>query len=132
MKQARFYLLFSAVGLVPIALSYGINPAVVLPKVLDVAVEGTDTTHILRAIMGLYLAMVGLWILGALRPEFARTAVMAAITFMFGLAFGRVLSILVDGMPSPLLVVYTGLEIAIGYWGILVLRKLGEPQPSES
>ncbi len=130
--MTRFYLLFSAAGLFAIALSYGVAPAAVLPQVLDLSVEGTDLTHIFRAVMGLYLAMIFLWVLGALRPNLTRAAVLAEVTFMFGLAFGRVLSILVDGMPSPLLVVYTGLEIAIGYWGILVLRTLGKPQPSGS
>ncbi|NHZ73527.1 MAG: DUF4345 domain-containing protein, partial [Nitrospirae bacterium] len=91
---SRFYLLFSAAGLFPIALSYGVAPAGVLPAVLDVAIEGTDLTHIFRAVMGLYLAMIVLWILGAFRPELTRAAVISEVVFMFGLAFGRVLSIL--------------------------------------
>jgi hypothetical protein len=74
---AKFYLLFSAAGLFPIALSYGVAPAGVLPAVLDVAVEGTDLTHIFRAVMGLYLAMIVLWILGAFRPELTRAALIS-------------------------------------------------------
>jgi len=42
----RFYLLFSAAGLFVIALSYGIAPQAVLPKALDVTVDGTDLAHI--------------------------------------------------------------------------------------
>lgn len=121
--MTRFYLLFSAAGLFAIALSYGVAPAAVLPKVLDLTVEGTDLTHIFRAVMGLYLAMIVLWVLGALRPNLTLAAVMAEVTFMFGLAFGRVLSILVDGVPSILLVAYTALEIVMGCWGILILKK---------
>jgi hypothetical protein len=126
---SRFYLLVSAAGLLPIALSYGVAPAVVLPKVLDVAVEGTDLTHIFRAVMGLYLAMIVLWVLGALRPSLTRTAVISEVAFMFGLAFGRVLSILSDGVPSILLVAYTTLEIVMGVWGILILKSLPEAPP---
>ena len=44
--------------------------------------------------------------------------------FMFGLAFGRAVSIVVDGVPSTLLVVYTVLEITMGVWGVLILKKL--------
>ncbi len=126
--MTRVYLLISAASLLPVALSYGIAPAVVLPKVLDLTVEGADLTHILRAVMGLYLAMIVLWVLGALRPNFARAAVMAEIVFMFGLAAGRVLSILVDGVPSILLVGYTAVEIGLGCWGILILKKLPETE----
>ena len=104
--MTRFYLLFSAAGLFVIALSYGVAPAAVLPIVLDVTVEGTDLTHIFRAVMGLYLAMIVLWILGAFRASLTKAAVIAEVTFMFGLAVGRALSIIIDGMPSVLLVIY--------------------------
>ena len=122
--MTRFYLLFSAAGLVAVALSYGVAPEALLPKVLDLTVEGTDLTHVFRAVMGLYLGMIVLWVLGAFRANLTRAAVIAEIAFMFGLAFGRVLSIIVDGVPSALLIFYAVLEIAMGLWGVLVLKKL--------
>jgi hypothetical protein len=121
--MTRFYLLFSAAGLFVIALGYGVAPAAVLPRVLDIAVEGTDLTHIFRAIMGLYLGMIVLWVLGALWANLTRAAVIAEVTFMFGLALGRVVSIVIDGIPSALLVVYTVLEISMGIWGVLILKR---------
>ncbi len=121
--MARLYLLVSAAGLTAVALSYGVAPATVLPKLLDITVEGTDLTHVFRAIMGLYLGMIVLWVLGAFRPSLTRAAVMAEIAFMGGLAAGRVLSIVVDGMPSVALLGYTGVEIALAAWGMLVLKK---------
>jgi len=105
-------------------LSYGLAPAVVLPKVFDLIVEGTDQSHILRAYMGLYLGMIVLWVMGAFRANFTRAAVISEIAFMFGLAGGRVLSFIVDGLPSVLLIVYTVAEIGLGSWGILILRNL--------
>jgi len=119
----RFYLLFSAAGLFVIALGYGIDPAAILPMALNVTVEGIDLTHIFRAVMGLYLAMIVLWILGALRASLTKAAVIAEVTFMFGLAAGRALSIIIDGMPSVLLVIYAVLEIVMGLWGVLILKK---------
>jgi hypothetical protein len=104
-------------------LSYGVAPAAVLPKVLDLSIEGTDLTHILRAVMGLYLGMIVLWVLGAFQPTLTRAAVIAEVFFMLGLAFGRVVSIIVDGVPSLLLIGYTVVEIMMGLWGILVLKK---------
>jgi hypothetical protein len=47
----RAYLLVIAAVLVPIALSYGIAPAALLPKVLDISVQGADQTQIFRALM---------------------------------------------------------------------------------
>ncbi|ESQ16712.1 MAG: DUF4345 domain-containing protein [Thiohalocapsa sp. PB-PSB1] len=126
--MTRFYLLFSAAGLFVIALSYGIAPATILPVALNVSVEGTDLTHIFRAIMGLYLGMIVLWVLGAFRANLTWVAVIAEVTFMFGLALGRVVSIVIDGMPSMLLVVYAVLEIAMGLWGVLILKKPVSPR----
>jgi hypothetical protein len=128
MSVARFYLIFSAAGLFGVALSYGVAPAAVLPKVLDLTIEGTDLTHILRAIMGLYLGMIALWVLGAYWAKFTLAAVIAEVVFMIGLACGRVVSIIVDGVPSMLLIGYTVVEITMGLWGILVLKKLFKTQ----
>ena len=122
----RLYLLVSALGLLPVALSYGLAPGVVLPWLLDVAVDSTDVTHIFRAVMGLYLGMIVLWSLGAMRPNLARTAVISEVVFMFGLAFGRVLSMVFDGMPSLPLVAYTAVEIVMGMLGIRNLRQQRE------
>ncbi len=48
---------------------------------------------------------------------------------MFGLAFGRVLSIVVDGVPSALLLVYTALEVAMGFWGVMILKRFAAESP---
>jgi len=126
----RFYLLFSAGGLVAVALSYGVAPEAILPRLLDLSVEGTDLKHIFRAVMGLYLGMILLWVLGAFRANLSRAAVIAEITFMFGLAFGRALSIIVDGIPSILLLGYALVEVMMGSWGILILKRLSATQNS--
>jgi hypothetical protein len=54
--------------------------------------------------------------------------VIAEVAFMLGLALGRVVSIVIDGMPSALLVVYTVLEIAMGLWGVLILKRPARTQ----
>jgi hypothetical protein len=73
--------------------------------------------------MGLYLGMIVLWVLGAFWANLTRVAVIAEVTFMFGLALGRVVSIVIDGIPSMLLVVYAVLEIVMGLWGLLILKR---------
>ena len=128
--MARFYLLFSAAGLTLVALTYGVAPADVLPKLMDLKIEGTDLTHILRAVMGLYLGMIVLWLVGAFRLNFTRAAVISEIFFMLGLASGRLLSIAVDGVPSIPLIIYAIVEIALGIWGIWVLITQIPKQPA--
>ena len=128
--MARFYLLFSAAGLLVVALTYGLAPASVLPAIAEIHVEGADQSHVFRAIMGSYLGMIALWISGAFRSDFTRAAVIAEIFFMLGLACGRGLSIIVDGLPSMFFIASAVAELALGSWGIGVLRTCSTESPA--
>lgn len=127
-KLMRLYLLLVVFLIVPIALSYGLAPARSLPEVLDIAVSGTDQTHVFRALMCLYLGAAVFWAIAAFTASWQRVAVIWAIFFCFSLAIGRVISLGVDGPPSLLLLVYLGLEIGGGLLGLTILavadRKL--------
>ena len=68
-RLLQAYLLFMAVVLVPVALCYGINPAGVLPRFLDIKVEGVDQTHIFRAQMWLFLGASTFWAVAAFKPD---------------------------------------------------------------
>jgi len=117
----RAYLLLVAVLLLPIALSYGLAPATILPKFLNITVAGTDQTEIFRALMCLYLAASGFWAVAAFKPDWQRAAILWAVLFSLSLAIGRIISLLVDGPASRLLDVYLGLEIVGGALGLAVL-----------
>ena len=123
MDQRKLFLIVAAVGLTPIALSYGVSPASSLQYLFGISVESTELTHIFRAIMGLYFALVGFWIAGALFEQLTVPALWSLILFMFGLAAGRVLSLALDGFPNWLLFVYLGLELAFGVIGFRLLRS---------
>ena len=120
-RLMQAYLLFCAVLLVPIALSYGIAPAVILPEALDIAVEGNDQTQIFRALMCLYLAASAFWAIAAFNPAWRRPAVVWAAFFSLSLAVGRLISLIIDGPASRLLDLYLGLEIVGGLLGLAVL-----------
>ncbi|MFW2391647.1 MAG: DUF4345 domain-containing protein [Methyloceanibacter sp.] len=120
-KLMRFYLLLAVFLIVPIALNYGLAPAETLPKSLDVTVEGTDLTHIFRGLMCLYLGSALFWGIAAFTPSWQRTAVIWVVFFAFSIAVGRVISLIVDGRPSALLLIYLGLEIAAGLLGLFIL-----------
>ena len=122
MNVRQKFLLITAAGLIPIALSYGAVPQASLKFLFDIQIDGTNIIHIFRAIMGLYSALIIFWILGARNENFTRPALFSLTVFMFGLAGGRTLSLLIDGMPHWLLFVYLILEIVFGVVGLLMLN----------
>ena len=130
-KKTRAFLIFCSVGLVPIALGYGAKPSYTLDALFGIKVDTTNLTHIMRAVMGLYLGMVVFWLLGAFRPSMARPALAACVVFMLGLAAGRVLSFIVDGLPHWLLIVYAGLEIVLGLIALKLLKGHGSGQATK-
>jgi hypothetical protein len=70
----KLFLLFVAAIVVPPALSYGIDPAAVLPKSMAITVEGTDQIEMLRAIMGLYFGMTIFCVIAAFTPSWRHVA----------------------------------------------------------
>jgi hypothetical protein len=117
LKRGFLILSFSMVSV--IALLYGIDPAWFARSFLGIADLSLDFAHILRAVMGLYLALGIFWLLCALTNKHKNTAVLTTIVFAGGLFAGRLLSLAADGIPSPLLAFYTALELAIvpiGWW----------------
>ena len=120
-KQSLF-LILAALGLTPIALGYGAAPQVVLPWMFGIDASAVNVRHIFRAVMGLYLALAAFWVFGARSPELRIPALWSLTIFMGGLALGRALSLVVDGMPHPLLVVYMFLEIGFCFVGWKLLN----------
>jgi len=123
MNLRQGFLVLTAVGLVPIALGYGAAPQQSLEHLFAVSVQNVNGTHIFRAIMGLYLALAAFWIFGAYKADLRQPALYSLVVFMFGLAAGRLLSLVVDGVPHWLLLAYLALELAIGSVGLLLLKR---------
>ena len=121
-KITKAFLIFCAVGLMPIALSYGAKPSSSLNLLFGITVDTINLTHILRAVMGLYLAMTLIWIMGAVNKSFAKPALVSCAVFMLGLAAGRVVSIILDGWPHWLLFIYAVLEVILGITAIYLYR----------
>ena len=124
MNIRQIFLLVTAIGITPIALSYGLVPQKSLSYLFDVPVSNINGSHIFRAVMGLYLALLSFWIVGAFRVQLRQAALYSLVVFMLGLALGRVLSLVVDGIPSLLLIGYLGLELIFGILGLILLKKL--------
>jgi len=123
MNIRQMFLLVAATGLLPIALSYGLIPQKSLSYLFNIAVPDPNGIHIFRAVMGLYLALSIFWVIGAFTVKVRQAAIYSLIVFMFGLAAGRTLSLIIDGMPHWLLFVYLVLEICFGVLGTLLIKK---------
>ena len=75
--------------------------------------------------MGLHLALIVLWVVGAWRRgEPMRTALISEIVFMSGLAAGRLLSLFLDGWPSLILITYAITKLLLAGWGIHCLMSI--------
>jgi hypothetical protein len=123
LKVKNLHLGLSSLTIIGVSLAYGINPNKILPFFFDFKVESVDLNNVFRAIMGLYLGLGIYWIIGVFNPEYWRNATIISTIFMGGLAFGRIISILLDGIPSSLFSIGTVLEILFMTWGIRNLKN---------
>ena len=122
-QSEKTLLIIAALGLIPIALGYGFMPERTLTPLYGFSVDSINLQHIMRAIMGLYFGQVVIWFLGAFKNELRIPAMYCLVIFMLGLAGGRILSLIVDGIPHWLLVVYLILELTIGLIGLKLIMK---------
>ena len=123
MKIKSAYLVFAFCAVSTIALLYGISPPWFARTFLGMSELSKDFSHVLRAITGLYIALGCFWLYSAFRPEYWNVAILTTVVFAGGLVLGRLLSISLDGLPSPILVFYTVLELGLLPIGLWVLRR---------
>lgn len=112
----------SAIIVLSVSLVYGLNPSKILPVVFGFEVQDLELKNIFRAIMGLYLVLGTYWIIGIIKPKHWQTATLVNVLFMGGLAFGRILSTIFDGVSSQFMVGLI-LELIFMIWGIFNLKK---------
>jgi len=126
----KLFLIVSGVGLSTIGLSYGAAPDTLLPNLFGFPVENVNLIHIFRTLMFIYFSMSAFWIYAAFKRELIDAAVISVVFFMTVLALGRIFSIVVDGAPHWLLVLYTGAELGIAAIGLWALKKANIDQPN--
>ena len=123
MNVRQVFLFIIAIGLLPIALSYGLIPQKSMSYLYDISISDINSVHIFRAVMCLYLALALFWIIGAFKVQLQQAALYSLTLFMLGLAAGRILSLIIDGIPHWLLVVYLGMELSFGVMGIFLIKR---------
>ena len=128
-QSEKIVLTTAAIGLVPIALSYGFMPEKTLTALYGIAVDNINLKHIMRAVTGLYFGQIVIWLLGVRRDNLRKPALYCLVVFMLGLASGRVISFLVDGVPHWMLIVYFILELGIGLIGLTLIFRQKDEKP---
>ena len=113
----NLHLGISAFVVIAAGLIYGFNPGNIMYHILGFEVQGPELQNVFKAIMGLYLTMGAFWILGIIKPAYWRTATLTNVLFIGGVALGRCVGLIVDGVSAPW-VVATLLEFFMAIWGV--------------
>ena len=119
MRVKKYFLIFAFVVVSIIALLYGISPQWFARTFLDINELNISSAHILRALMCLYLSLGVFWLYSAFNNRLRNAAVLTTLVFAGGLVIGRLISLVLDGVPKPLLILYIVLELGlvpIAYW----------------
>ena len=115
----KIHLVVSVLVVFPVAIVYGFFPDIefeLYPKTMD-------EHNFYKAIMGLYIGFSMVWVLGILKDNYLKIALITNIVFMLGLAFGRAVSMVYDGMPTQGYITGAFLELFLGCYGIWVLKS---------
>lgn len=112
-------LIFSVLIVVPIGIIYGFKPNLFF----DIQPNSIDEHNVLKAIMGIYLSFSMLWTVGIFKEKYWTTAVISNSIFMSGLAFGRIISLFSDGIPTYLFVLGIFGELVLGIYSFIIWRK---------
>lgn len=118
----KLHLGLSSTVIIIVGLIYGINPSKILPLLFDFNVDSLDLKNVFRANMGLYLGMGIYWIVGITNSNYWRSATLTNVIFMAGLAIGRIISLIVDGVSKDF-TIGLALEVFFMIWGIYNLKK---------
>ncbi|PDS23676.1 DUF4345 domain-containing protein [Flavobacterium branchiophilum] len=122
LKINNLHLILSSLTVIGVGLAYGISPNKILPIFFDFKVESADLNNVFRAVMGLYLGLAIYWIVAIFKVEHWRNATLISTIFMGSLAIGRIISILIDGIPSFPFLIGKFLNYIFMFWGIRNLR----------
>jgi len=123
MSFKGFVLISAALGVGAIGTGYLISPQYML-AFYSVTLDSINEASIIRSVYGgLFLGFAVLFLAGALKQEYSRPALLALLAFMGGFAVGRVISLLADGVPSPLVLGLFGLEVTFASAAAYLLAR---------
>ncbi|MDC1286803.1 DUF4345 domain-containing protein [Gammaproteobacteria bacterium] len=124
MQLKKGLLVVAFMTITVIGLVYGVSPQWFYETFLvNSQTPGIDQSHILRAVMMLYLGLGLFWLYCAFSGKYRDAGIIVLGVFCAGLVSGRILSVVVDGTPSPILILYIGMELALVPICIWLLKR---------
>ena len=124
MNLKKALLVFSFLTVCTIALLYGVSPGWFFSIFLvNSQPPSIDQSHILRAVMMLYIGLGLFWLYSAFSQKYRDIGIVVLCIFCGGLVTGRILSVIIDGIPSFLLVIYIFIELSMVPICIWILRR---------
>ncbi len=115
----NLHLYISVPIVIAVALLYGFQPQMLF----DIQPNSVDEHNVYKAVMGIYLAFAFFWWYGVVHNHYWKAATISNVFFMLGLAFGRLLSFAIDGIPSNVLLIGFFGEVVLAVYGIVQLKK---------
>ncbi len=126
----RLHLIISVIIVVPTAIIYGFSPKTLLPQYLDISVTTIDLSNFLRAVMFFYLGASLIWIMGIINTKYWKPATHLNLLFMATLGIGRLISMLIDGLPSGGYIFGVIAELVLAAIAFYQLRRSSVKHPS--
>jgi len=124
MQLKKGLLVFSFMTISVIGLLYGVSPGWFYESFLvNSPAPGIDQSHIMRAVMMLYLGLGLFWLYSAFSDKYRDAGIVVLGVFCAGLVSGRILSVVVDGTPSPILILYIVMELGLVPVCIWLLKR---------
>ena len=119
MQIKKYFLILSSFTIFAVGSLYGVSPDWFSRTFLGLVQLDRNFAHILRAMMCLYFGFALFWLFAAFSDKYRNAALLTVVLFPAGLMIGRILSLVADGQPSPLLLAYLIAELIqapVAYW----------------
>lgn len=127
-KILKVYLIISGLLLTVIGSLTSFNPVEIKAgEGIEIAGNASALNDV-RAFGMLLLATAAWNMIGAFKAQLRKSAIISSFVLFLSLGLGRVLSIVLDGMPSDGMVKATGLEIILGLAGVILFFIYREKQ----
>ena len=121
--MTRFTLFGAGLMMLVVGALHLINPQMMMMEP-GIELSTVNHMHVIRAAYGgSYLGIAALFLAGALGRMDTRAALSAVVLIFGGFAFGRVVSIVADGMPVPLYLGVLSAEVFFAVCALLALTK---------
>ena len=115
----KIHLVISIIVVAPTAFIY----AFFSDYFLNLVPNTIDEHSFYKGVCGLYLGFAIVWAIGLFNKSQFKLALVSNMIFMLGLGLGRLVSIIIDGIPTTAYLFGLFGELVLGIYGFYVLQR---------